>query len=81
MNNPLIESTLDIVIAELRKAQIEHPDWPDDYIHRADIVAEEAGELVKASLEHHYEGKCPKKMYWEAVQTAATAIRFLLNYP
>lgn len=63
---------------ELDRARKEFPFWPHDMIHAAAIVAEEAGELIQASLQYHYEEKttmeeCDK----EAIQTIAMSIRFL----
>lgn len=68
-----------MVLTELEHAQNLHPNWPKNRIHQAAIVMEEAGELVQATLEAHYEphkGGTPLK---EAVQTAAMAIRYLIE--
>jgi len=64
---------------EILRAVEKFPTWPDDPIHAAALVAEESGELQKATLEHVYE---PHKselsdVRREAIHTAATAIRFL----
>jgi NTP pyrophosphatase (non-canonical NTP hydrolase) len=72
---------------ELRRAKKKFPSWPDHIVSRAAIVAEEAGELVQASLQYKYQ-RAPEelvqevqreRMKEEAVQTAAMAIRFLEN--
>ena len=66
---------------EIAIAESKFPAWPTDIIHASAIVQEEAGELVKATLEVTYEphktgrGEVEK----EAIQTAAMAIRFLKN--
>lgn len=69
--------------AEIERAEKKHPHWPDDYIHQAAIVAEEAGELVRAALNDYYEnGQTPaglEEIRKEAIQTAATCIRLLKN--
>jgi len=68
---------------ELDRAIAQHPDWPNDLIHGAAIVAEEAGELVQAALQTVYD--CIdleadyERMRKEAIQTAAMAVRFLEN--
>lgn len=78
-------SILDEILKELKRAKKKHPHWPDHIVARAAIVSEEAGELVRASLNYKYEGKpenrpaCLKEMEKEAIQTAATCIRFLEN--
>jgi len=63
---------------ELERAREKFPFWPHDMIHAAAIVAEEAGELIQASLQYHYEEKttmeeCDK----EAIHALAMCIRFL----
>ena len=68
---------------ELERAKEKFPMWPDDPIHAAAVVFEEAGELQKATLEHMYE---PTKsdlldVRNEAIQTAAMAVRFLQSLP
>ncbi len=70
---------------ELRKAKKKFPSWPDHIVARAAIVAEEAGELVQASLQFKYQRKDDpagqlaqiEHMRKEAIQTAVTSIRFL----
>ena len=73
------EKALSLVLTELERAQALHPEWPRDPVHQAAIVAEEAGELVQASLNHHYDNGTPNRMVTEAVHTAAVALRFLIN--
>lgn len=64
---------------EMIRAKEKFPWWPDDIIHGASIVAEEAGELVKASLQNFYEKGSLEDVKKEAIQTATMAIRFLQN--
>ena len=68
------------VLAEVARTESIHPHWPVDFVHGAAIVAEEAGELVRAALNSHYHHADPDEMRTEAIHTAATAIRFLCNY-
>lgn len=70
---------IDAILAELAMANQLHPDWPSDPIHAAAIVAEESGELVRAALQHKYEDGMRVAMRTEAIQTAAMALRFLLE--
>ncbi len=69
---------VDLVLKELRKAEEKFPGFPTDPVHAAAIVAEEAGELVQAALDHSYmrEGS---PMMKEASHVAAMGIRFLLS--
>lgn len=66
------------VAAEVLRAEKKHPGWPSDAVHAAAIVGEEAGELLQAALQWHYEGGNLASMRKEAVQTAAMAVRFLI---
>lgn len=68
-----------LIAQELQRAELKHPTWPTDQVHAAAVVAEEAGELVQAALQYHYDGKGADRVRDEAVQTAAMAIRLLLN--
>lgn len=68
-------------IQEYNGAVHKHPEWPDDFIHGAAIVAEESGELVRATLQYQYEDGRYYEMHREAIQTAAMCFRFLLNAP
>lgn len=72
---------LGLVMNEMSSAKRKHPNWPTDQVHAAAIVAEEAGELVRAALMAHYEGGPSKASHEEALHTAATAVRFMANHP
>lgn len=74
----LVEILTDVLL-EVERAEGKHPEWPRDAIHAAAIVAEESGELVRASLWFMYEGAEIRPAKTEAIQVACTAIRFLKN--
>ena len=67
------------VTEELLRARELHPSWPEDSIHQAAIVQEEAGELIRAALQHEFDDAPKQPMKTEAIQTAAMALRFLLK--
>lgn len=67
------------IVLELNEAILLHPHWPRDMIHAAGIVCEESGELIRSALMHRYEGGDATEMIREAKQTAAMALRFLIN--
>ena len=82
-----LDQALEMIQDELHAACNCNPDWPTDPIHAAAIVSEEAGELTQASLDdtypssNHHGKDTHARMEQEAIQTAAMAIRFLLNMP
>lgn len=67
------------IIMELELAQQKHPNWPDDHIHAAAIINEEAGELIRAAIQYKYEKGRFYDMHKEAIQTGAMALRFLIE--
>jgi hypothetical protein len=71
------EQAFAAVLHELTRARAKHPNWPIDPIHRAAIVAEECGELAKATVEHVYERGPAEAVTREAIHTAATCLRLL----
>jgi hypothetical protein len=75
---PIPEYVMAAIIEELNRATSKFPKWPSDPIHASSIVVEEAGELARAALKYTYEDGDPNEMWGEAVQTAVTAIRFLM---
>jgi NTP pyrophosphatase (non-canonical NTP hydrolase) len=75
----MMTTILTEVMDEVRRAKEKFPWWPEDPVHAAAIVAEEAGELTQASLQFTYEVGTFDDMREEAIQTAAMAIRFLEN--
>lgn len=70
-----------LIEQELNRAVQKHPTWPDDPHHAANVVGEEAGEILKAVMEHTYEPQKSSRadVQAEAVETAAMAVRFLLS--
>ena len=70
------------VIKELISARLNFPNWPNDPLHAAAILHEEAGELMKAVLEHTYEPykSSREDVRKEAIQTAAMCFRFLASF-
>lgn len=70
-----------LVLNELIEAKRKHPEWPADQVYAAAIVAEESGELVQAVLNAHFSGTSRGHAKTEAEHTAATAIRFIANFP
>lgn len=68
-------------VLELNGAIEKHPNWPEDKVHAAAIVAEESGELIQAALQYQFEKGQYYQMHREATQTAAMCFRFLLNAP
>lgn len=77
MNSAFELTLMDLIFREVHRAEEKHPDWPDDIIHAAAIVAEESGELTKAALQWTYEKGDIQDAQKEAIQVIATAIRFL----
>ena len=73
-----VDKVFESIAAEVLRAESQHPEWPDDLIYAAAMVAEESGELVKACLQHHYEERQIAKVRTEAIQTAAMCVRLLL---
>lgn len=68
------------VLDELERAKMKHPHWPSDILYRGAIVAEEAGELLRACNQATMEEGKVNEAYTEAVQTAAVALRFLEEF-
>lgn len=67
------------IIEEYHAAVVKHPAWPKDMVHRAAIVGEEAGELIRGALIFQYEKGKLHDLEREAIQTGAMALRFLRN--
>tara|TARA_Y100001951_G_scaffold11424_1_gene7313 strand:- start:210 stop:509 length:300 start_codon:yes stop_codon:yes gene_type:complete len=72
--HPFIQVMLD---EEMKHALEKHPKWPTDPIHAAMVIAEEAGEVMKAVNEAVYEDGAFEEVHSEVIQTMVTCIRFL----
>lgn len=66
-----------MVNEELSRAEEKFPEWPDDIIHAAAIVAEESGEIIQAALQAHYDKGRVDKVKKEAIHTAAMCYRLI----
>ena len=72
------------IICEYCRASKMYPAWPQDAVHAAAVLAEEAGEVVQAALDFNYKADGPsalqvhrEKIEEEAVQAGAMALRVL----
>lgn len=77
------QAAINLIMHELREAEEQHPSWPEECIHAAAIVVEEAGELLRdcATFEESGDQDLISCMSDEATQTGAMAVRFLKNLP
>jgi hypothetical protein len=75
----------DDVIPELARSWRVHPNYPKDPLRRTAITVEEAGEAMREALDltnprttdRTQLRRIRERLYKEAVQTAATAIKLL----
>ena len=70
---------LRLIVLDL--AEKVHPQWPNDIIHAAAIIAEESGELMQACLNYVYSDGGLKEIEDEAMSVAAMVHRFMLHFP
>ena len=68
------------IVKELDRAELLYPSYPTDPVHAVAILAEEAGEVVKAVNDAVTKGKPTEDCRKEAIQAAAMAFRFLKNF-
>lgn len=74
-----VTSSINDLVAELQRAEIKHPIWPDNQLRQTAIVSGEAGEAMQASL-HVAEGRGEMdKLREEIIQTGAMCLRWLIN--
>ena len=73
------ENAIELLLDELDRAERLHPQWPLSDVDKSAIVAEEAGELIKATLNYYYHNGGRDDMRTEAIHTGAMALRFLIN--
>ena len=74
-----LAKVLNDVTHELGRAEAKYPLWPDDYLHAVAIMNEEAGEATKACIDMIFHRQDVGRYREELVQTAAMAIRALLD--
>ena len=74
-----IEKVIASVFGEIERAETLHPTWPRDPVKACSLLAEEAGEAVRAANTFDETRAGKKEIIIEAIHTAATAIRLLKN--
>lgn len=85
-NQPLqfvrhIDKHVDLVLAELSRAEALHSWEGNSIIKNALILSEEAGEVSKAVLQYEDEGGSIEAVKLELIQTCAMCFRMLKNLP
>lgn len=79
VNGAAFNRAMEAIAAELKRATTKHPHWPQDMVYKAAIVQEESGELIRAAVQYEMEGGALTPIIEEAVQTASTCIRLIIN--
>lgn len=74
----LITDIIDEIMEEFGRAINLHPAFPTDPVHQCAIMAEEAGEAIRACNDMAHEGGGRLEYETELMQTAAMCIRCLL---
>lgn len=72
---------------EIRRASIDHPNYPTDPLRRTALVCEEAGEALREALDltrvpsmpNNRITDCRSRLRAELVQTAAMAVRYIIE--
>lgn len=67
------------IIDEAVRASEIHPKWPTDALHAVSILTEKSGDLTDAAVNYQYHDGDLEAVRHEAIQTAAMALRVLLN--
>lgn len=71
------QTHIQLIQAEITKAKSKFPTWSTDNIHRASIVSEECGEVVReVNLLHEGRGSIDN-LRTEIIQMIGTGFRFL----
>ncbi len=76
------EAAIREILTALAEARARHPQWQADVIHSAAVLAEEAGEVVKAALDlTYFNAPNHQQLKKELAQVGAMAVRMLVNLP
>lgn len=74
---------LGLIIDELERAEKKYSSWPENTVHAVAIIFEKAGEMIQSAIEYEYGERtnpCLLHHVNEAIQTAAMALRFIVNF-
>ena len=69
----------ELIEAELKRAKIKHPEWPNGVLSQTAIMVGEAGEALKAALKYTEQRGQFEDIRAEVIQTAAMCLRRLEN--
>ncbi len=69
------------IFKEFIRATGKHPNFPKDVVYQAAVVAEENGEVMRASVQYAMEGGNISEVRKELIQTGAMVFRMLMNLP
>lgn len=75
----LLEDIINAVNKEFERACTKHPKFPKDIVHMVSVVAEEAGEAVRAANILSMEKGSIEEVKKELIETAAMCVRTLLE--
>lgn len=70
-----------MMVEELDRAELKHPEWTSDAVHAAGILSEESGEAMQAAVDFNATGDRDNLVCLESetIQTGAMCLRLLLN--
>lgn len=74
-----IKDILHAFEVERRRSMELHGELPGDLIHGTSIMVEEAGEALRAALNHRYHGESIDELKTEVIQTGAMCLKLLLQ--
>lgn len=74
------EYIIELILAELHRAESIHPVWPTDIFAALAVIHEEEGEIAKAINQYYWDNESDEEIRKEVVQTAAMCIRFLQHW-
>lgn len=77
VQNEYLEKIHDYLIEAIQK----HPEFPDNVVEMVAIMAEEAGEAIRAANNYQHENGSIEELKEELFQTAAMCLRCLHHLP
>jgi len=73
------QTAINQIMIELSRAETKFPLWPSDPVHAAAIMAEEAGEALRAANNVRWHNGSMAELRKKLIQTGAMVLRCLKN--